>query len=1049
MSNSINFPQVIPSSTNFEALGATGATNIDVLNNYLPEDRPLLRNDRPIAERSLSKVPDLISQIILNGKPLEKVKPNLQTEVIESAEEFCDRVTNENNFAKILPLAEDTLYRVSGLIKITPITQEIYLPQYLYLDTNRFEMHNILNKQLDMYVKTSGPCCLTKNKNLTTLESCCLSIGGFFNASNNLQLRHLPSHMILEDSLILENCFQLQNLPNQSRVRGLLNINNCYSITKLPKNLTVRGNLKAENSGLTNLYDSSLKVTGDVLFNSCKNLEQFPENFSVDGSLYSKNTYSLLQPLTETLNVGKNIYFDDSAISAFPSGWTLQGDILSLKGCYNLEELTKDQHSFKDKRVISAKLFMQSCVKLHKLPEELIVGKSKLLSPETSPVAKTGFGLKLKSNRSSVSVGSTSEITASSLIGSIVFDISSCSNIEKLPPFLTVYGSFHAQRAVKLKTLSQNMLIYGNANFSGCINFSSFPEGCIFGNVKDAEGRNGIFINGDIDFSNCSSLTEFPKNFFKIGYKSDGNVRVINLENSGVCKNKAYFSRLKQEAEENKYHGLRFIFSTNAVEKAHNFISIEEVVNFWEDLSGNNYSPVDVGSLVRMDIGFVRITEYEEQNIKERHSILIKQLTNFLSNLTGTADYKDENSRQHLANSVITILNKITLLNTKNKIHAFNSLVATTDSCGDRVSKGLDDLSMVVETCYIIQTAERTKNIALIEELAITTKIWETIDKTIIKYITSKSTVGFIDEVQEAIKIRRVLCKQFNIYLATLHFSDIDQASVDQEFIDSAIKKIKTEIMTPEGKAKVIQESHIYQSFNRFLSLPEHKNLLVYSVNEIKCCAITNELDKKMVVDTSHPSEIIFYTYATFVNIYRETGISPHNRQKIDLANIHRPEIADNTPRYERLLTKYVSGIYPCIISGQKTAEMVAFKDSPTEHYVFSELVKYIENNHQKPFSDEICEAHELNNVLVKLDQRDDVPPYNQLETFEVDNMEACYLTGAEPFNNNMVREKGNIYAHYTYDAFISDLISRDKLATFDFTTLQRLVHKKESKAVL
>jgi hypothetical protein len=63
--------------------------------------------------------------------------------------------------------------------------------------------------------------------------------------------------------------------------------------------------------------------------------------------------------------------------------------------------------------------------------------------------------------------------------------------------------------------------------------------------------------------------------------------------------------------------------------------------------------------------------------------------------------------------------------------------------------------------------------------------------------------------------------------------------------------------------------------------------------------------------------------------------------------------------------------------------------------------------------------------------------------------MEACYLTGAEPFNNNMVREKGNIYAHYTYDAFISDLISRDKLATFDFTTLQRLVNKKESKAVL
>jgi len=139
------------------------------------------------------------------------------------------------------------------------------------------------------------------------------------------------------------------------------------------------------------------------------------------------------------------------------------------------------------------------------------------------------------------------------------FGIENCPKLISLPNGLRVEGNLKIYPDINITELPENLFVGGNLDLSECENLRSLPEGLRVGgdlDVSDCENLSSlpenIRIGGDLTFEDCYKLRSLPESFLNLGLKANGEMRRVNLGDTGLDED--FVERLR----EGVFHGMRF-----------------------------------------------------------------------------------------------------------------------------------------------------------------------------------------------------------------------------------------------------------------------------------------------------------------------------------------------------------------------------------------------------------------------------------------------------------------------------------------------------------
>lgn len=339
-------------------------------------------------------------------------------------------------------------------------------------------------------------------------------VKGDLDLGDKTELKSLPERLEVKGALYLDGCTSLEKLPDNLKVGGDLNLKGCIKLTELPQNLRVEGGIKLE--GCTSLIGlpEGLQVEGDINLKGCTTLQELPENFHCKGELNLDGCTGLTE-LPDEMNIPGHLgLVGCTGLRVLPKGLKV-GQVLALRGCTNITSLPEDLKfggtldisggcgitEIPEGIEIPHKLCIKNCSNFESLPDNLIVGENLVI--ENCPKLTTlPNGLHVKGGLFIRSERNTQ------------------LNIRKLPDNLFVGGELDATGSGRLRALGKGTRIEGHLDLSQC-GISALPE--------------DLFVGGDIGLSR-SNLSVLPSWLTKLGPKSNGELRVINLENTKLIQ---------------------------------------------------------------------------------------------------------------------------------------------------------------------------------------------------------------------------------------------------------------------------------------------------------------------------------------------------------------------------------------------------------------------------------------------------------------------------------------------------------------------------------
>ena len=632
-----------------------------------------------------------------------------------------------------------------------------------------------------------------------------LSVGGFFSLDGCTALAALPENFSVGGDLSLDGCTALTALPENLSVEGDLSLDGCTALTARPENFSVGGDLSLDGCTALTALPENLSVGGDLSLDGCTALTALPENFSVGGDL-SLDGCTALTALPENFSVGGDLSLDGcTALTALPENFSVGGD-LSLDGCTGLTALPENLS-------VGGDLFLKGCTGLTALPENLSVGGDLFLKGCT--------GLTALPENLSVEDYLT---------------LDGCTGLTALPENLSVGGRLSLDGCTGLTALPENLSVGGNLSFSGCTGLTALPE--------------NLSVGGDLSLDGCTGLTALPNWITTMGLTSQGSIRSVYLENSGLSD--ALIDRMRTIRTPN----MQFHFSRSAGQPEQQFSDLEQGFAFWRRLASSN-------------------SEIPELDLRHDQD---DDLVCYLGRLTGTADYQNHTSRPVLAQRVMAVMSLLAG-NVRVRETALRHIHDALSSCDDRIILALDDL----ETLQLLTSAEtlafKNRDPRELKALGLQMMRLDAVKRFARDHM---KTLSWVDAIEVELAFQIGVRQQLDLPGSTQHMIFRGCAHVSDQDIANAVQHVNTHCSETQLEVYLAQWTP-WQKFQRLLAAPSFDQLVSTTVASIDDCFYCGEKTNKMVMLSD-----IHLDYDALVKAYLENGKNPFTNTPMDWSSVVR-----------------------------------------------------------------------------------------------------------------------------------------------------------------
>ncbi len=402
--------------------------------------------------------------------------------------------------------------------------------------------------------------------------------------------------------------------------------------------------------------------------------------------------------------------------------------------------------------------------------------------------------------------------------------ITDCANITSLPEGLRVMGKLDITNLPNLTSLSKGTEVIGNCYIEKCEKLTHLPE--------------DLYVGGDLILNGCTSLTSLPDWITKLGRRSDGMIRNVDLRSTGLPYEVIEKIRMADTP------GMNFILPE--------FATVEEAIFFWRGLSQD------------LSIGLPYIPESQ---------ILIE----FMGRLLTTAEYKNQHARTYLAKRMMDLFSKMA---TDNAFHeqALELMDTALSSCDDAIIDTINKLELILSIKEIEKGGLSSDRL---RQEAKRFFMLELVDAKVRELLKARK----IDDIELYLAFHICLAERFNLPVKTRNMIFWNMTKMSQQEINSYGDEIEQEFSEEKLEAFLKTwgpwQNHLRQYVPPYEELPttEEKPL-----NET--CIISQDTPVKPVIYKKN-----LYDYDSFLCWYRANGKEPMGSGKIDIRELFRPII--------------------------------------------------------------------------------------------------------------------------------------------------------------
>ena len=527
--------------------------------------------------------------------------------------------------------------------------------------------------------------------------------------------------------------------------------------------------------------------------------------YQVEDYLYLSDCTGLTA-LPENLSVGGLLYLDGcTGLTALPENLSVGGN-LYLDGCTGLTALPENLS-------VGGNLYLNGCTGLTALPENLSVGGGLSLDGCTGLTA-------LPENLSVEGY--------LSLVG--------CTALTALPENLSVGGYFFLDGCTGLTALPENLSVGGFLSLDGCTGLTALPENLSVGG--------SLFLNG------CTGLTALPNWITTMGLTSQGSIRYVYLENSGLSD--ALIDRMRTI----RTPDMQFHFSRSAGQPEQQFSNLEQGFAFWRRLASSN-------------------SEIPELDLRHDQA---DDLVCYLGRLTGTADYQNQTSRPVLAQRVMAVMSLLAG-NDRVRETALRHIHDALSSCDDRIILALDDL----ETLQLLTSAEtlafENRDPRELKALGLQMMRLDAVKRFARDHM---KTLSWVDAIEVELAFQIGVRQQLDLPGSTQHMIFRGCANVSDQDIANAVQHVNTYCSETQLEVYLAQWAP-WQKFQRLLAAPSFDQLASTTVASIDDCFFCRKKTNKMVMLSD-----IHLDYDALVKAYLENGKNPFTNTPMDWSSVVR-----------------------------------------------------------------------------------------------------------------------------------------------------------------
>ena len=525
-----------------------------------------------------------------------------------------------------------------------------------------------------------------------------------------------------------------------------------------------------------------------------------------------------LTALPENLSVTGDLRLSDcTGLTALPENLSVTGD-LELRDCTGLTALPENLS-------VRGNLRLSDCTGLTSLPENLSVGGDLNLSDCTGLTA-------LPKN---LSVGGD-------------LRLSGCTGLTALPKNLSVGGDLRLSGCTGLTALPKNLSVGGDLRLSGCTGLTALPE--------------NLSVGGDLRLSGCTGLTALPNWITTLGETTEGNIRSVYLQNTGLSDTLIDSLRVVESPR------MQFYFSRSAGQPEQQFSNVVEGLTFWRQLASAD-------------------SEIPELSLMHGQAT---DLVRYLGRLTSTADYQNQATRPVLAQRVMAIT---ALLTGSDRIRdeAMDHIHHALTSCDDRIILALDDL----DTMQLLDAAERKAfagNADELRELGLQMMRLDEVKRIARDHM---KTLKWVDEIEVELAFQIGVRQQLALPGSTQHMIFRRCANVSDQDIANAVNEVNTHCSDDNLQAYLAQWDP-WQKYLRRQEVPTFDQLPQKTVDRIEDCAISAAKTPKMVaLGDDH------LDYDALVRAVVEYGKNPLTNSPMDWSNVFRLTEEDSPSSLKRI----------------------------------------------------------------------------------------------------------------------------------------------------
>ena len=413
--------------------------------------------------------------------------------------------------------------------------------------------------------------------------------------------------------------------------------------------------------------------------------------------------------------------------------------------------------------------------------------------------------------------------------------------LRSLPRGLRV-PSLKVENCPKFITLPEGIQVDGDIKLNNCPALTSLPENLRFG--------------GDLSLFGCRGLTSLPVNITRLGYRSDGGIRTIDLTGTGLS-DEYIDNRLRNE----RIPGMRFHFSREIEYNPREltFNNLPEALNFWKAISPREAIP----------------------NLILEGEALTNMLT-FLDRLANTAEYRNIRTQQPLATRVLDMVSCISQ-DEEMQEKALDLIAEGLISCDDRIIATLDDIELLEK----IQEAERESPSPGSEEKL--RSLGEALYKLeeVRKYARRHmANLNWVDEVEVQLGFQIGLTERLQLPLSTQNMIFRRCADVsDQQITDVGEEILRN--CTERNINEFLQSWDPWKRHIRRKIIPDYEHLNSLSIDNAVQCEILHEVANRPVKCRNN-----VFDYEALCKVYVQSGQNPCTREPINWSDVKRLQIS-------------------------------------------------------------------------------------------------------------------------------------------------------------